>query len=133
MGERATSISDRIYPRGQHPVFGYDEDAVAAAARPFLNQKIGGDGLLSVGATVIYARRGFDAVVHLLPFTCMPEVIAKGILGRVSSESGLPVLSLSIDEQTGRAGVETRLEAMMDLAWSNRRAKEPSAEMGVVR
>jgi predicted nucleotide-binding protein (sugar kinase/HSP70/actin superfamily) len=131
--ERATSISDRIYPRGRHPVFGYDEDSVAAAARPFLNHKIGGDGLLSVGATVIYARRGFDAVVHLLPFTCMPEVIAKGILGRVSSESGLPVLSLSIDEQTGRAGVETRLEALMDLAWSNRRAKERSAEMGVVR
>ena len=125
--ERSISISDRIYPRGLHPVFGHDEKAVAAAARPYLNHKIGGDGLLSVGATVIFARGGFDAVVHLLPFTCMPEVIAKGILGRVSSEMGVPVLSLSIDEQTGRAGVETRLEALMDLAWSNRKATTPAA------
>jgi len=66
-------------------------------------------------------------VVHLLPFTCMPEVIAKGILGRVSSDMGVPVLSLSIDEQTGRAGVETRLEALLDLAWSNRKAATPAA------
>jgi predicted nucleotide-binding protein (sugar kinase/HSP70/actin superfamily) len=39
----------------------------------------------------------------------------------MSSELDIPVLSLSIDEQTGRAGVQTRLEALLDLAWSRRR------------
>ncbi|MFH1151056.1 MAG: CoA protein activase [Actinomycetota bacterium] len=118
--ERSCCISDTIYPGGRNPVFGHSDRRVARAAAPFLTHEVGGDGLLSVGATVLFARRGFDAVVHLLPFTCMPEVIAKGVLSRVSSEMDIPVLSLSIDEQTGRAGVQTRLEALLDLAWSNR-------------
>lgn len=122
--ERSVSIADTVYPFGRNPVFGYTEPTVARAAAPYLSHGVGGDGLLTVGASVIFARGGFDAIVHLLPFTCMPEVIAKGVLGRVSSELGIPILSLSIDEQTGRAGVETRLEALVDLAWS--RKKEAS-------
>ncbi|MBU1669859.1 MAG: CoA protein activase [Actinobacteria bacterium] len=118
--ERSCCISDTIYPGGRNPVFGHSDRRVARAAAPFLTHEVGGDGLLTVGAAVLFARRGFDAVVHLLPFTCMPEVIAKGVLSRVSSEMDMPVLSLSIDEQTGRAGVQTRLEALLDLAWSNR-------------
>lgn len=125
--ERSCCISDTIYPGGRNPVFGYSERQVARAASPFLTHEVGGDGLLTVGATVIFARRGFDAVVHLLPFTCMPEVIAKGVLSRVSSEMNIPVLSLSIDEQTGRAGVQTRLEALLDLAWSNRAGSKPTS------
>lgn len=122
--ERSVNIADTVYPGGRNPVFGFTDQAVAKAAFPFLSHEVGGDGLLTVGATVIFAQRGFDAVVHFLPFTCMPEVIAKGVLGRVSSELGIPVLSLSIDEQTGRAGVETRLEALLDLAWSNKRKSD---------
>ena len=121
VAERSVNISDTIYPGGRNPVFGYSDRIVARAAAPYLSHEVGGDGLLTVGATTIYARRGFDVVVHLLPFTCMPEVIAKGVLARMSSELDIPVLSLSIDEQTGRAGVETRLEALLDLAWSRRR------------
>lgn len=118
--ERSVNISDTIYPGRRNPVFGYDDRVIERAAEPYLASEVGGDGLLTVGATALFARRAFDAVVHLLPFTCMPEVIAKGVLARVSSELDIPVLSLSIDEQTGRAGVETRLEALLDLAWSRR-------------
>ncbi len=119
--ERSVHIADTVYPGGRNPVFGYSERQVARAANPYLTHEVGGDGLLSVGATAIFARRGFDAVVHFLPFTCMPEVIAKSVLFRVSEEMGIPVLSLTIDEQTGRAGIETRMEALLDLARSRRR------------
>jgi predicted nucleotide-binding protein (sugar kinase/HSP70/actin superfamily) len=54
------------------------------------------------------------------------------VLGRLSSELDLPVLSLSIDEQTGKAGVETRLEALLDLARSRSR-KRVAAGVPVVR
>lgn len=121
--ERSVHIADTVYPGGRNPVFGYSKREVARAAHPYLCHEVGGDGQLSVGATAIFARRGFDAVVHFLPFTCMPEVIAKTILARVSEEMGIPVLSLTIDEQTGRAGVETRLEALVDLARGNRRKR----------
>ena len=118
--ERSVTISDTCDPFHRNPVFGYPAHMVARMAKPYLSHEVGGDGLLTVGSSVIFAKRGFDAVVHFMPFTCMPEVIAKGVLGRVSQELDMPVLSLSIDEQTGKAGVETRLEALLDLAWSNK-------------
>lgn len=118
--ERSVNIADTVYAGSSNPVFGYSDREVARAAHPYLSHEVGGDGLLSVGAASLFSERGFDAVVHFLPFTCMPEVIAKGVLGRLSAERDFPVLSLSIDEQTGKAGVETRLEALLDLAWSKR-------------
>ena len=132
IAERCVNIADTIYPWWGNPVFGYSDRAVERAAAPFLSHEVGGDGLLSVGAAALFAKRGFDAVVHFLPFTCMPEVIAKGVLGRVSAELGIPVLSLSIDEQTGKAGVETRLEALLDLARATRKRKK-AAVVPVVR
>lgn len=84
-------------------------------ASPYLNHFVGGHGLESVGETVMYAKEGFDGVVHLGPFTCMPEIIAQSILPTVSKDLDIPVLSLSLDEHTGDAGYITRLEAFVDL------------------
>jgi predicted nucleotide-binding protein (sugar kinase/HSP70/actin superfamily) len=62
-------------------------------------------------------------VLHFFPFTCLPEIIAKMVFTRVSGELDVPILSISIDEQTGRAGMQTRLEALIDLAWSKHRSR----------
>lgn len=85
------------------------------AAVPYLNHFVGGHGQESVGSTVLYSRRGFDGVIQLFPFTCMPEIVAQSILPGVSFDLGIPVLTLIVDEQTGEAGVITRLEAFVDL------------------
>ena len=50
-----------------------------------------------------------------MPFTCIPEIVARSILPRVSRALGIPVMSLILDEQTGLAGVLTRLEVFVDL------------------
>ncbi|GFP25823.1 hypothetical protein HKBW3S25_01304, partial [Candidatus Hakubella thermalkaliphila] len=60
-------------------------------------------------------------VIHLLPFACMPEITARSVLSRVSRDLVLPILSLSLDEQTGKAGIITRLEAFVDLLARRRR------------
>ena len=93
------------------------------AAAPYLNHFIGGHGWESVGDTVRYARRGFDGVVHILPFTCTPEIVAQSILPTVSREQGIPLISFSLDEQSGEAGFMTRLEAFLDLL-RQRKTKE---------
>jgi predicted nucleotide-binding protein (sugar kinase/HSP70/actin superfamily) len=85
------------------------------AAAPFLNEHIGGHALENVGLTVIGKRKGIDGVIHLFPFTCMPEIVAQGILAKVGDSLDLPVLSLIVSEQTGEAGMKTRLEAFLDL------------------
>jgi predicted nucleotide-binding protein (sugar kinase/HSP70/actin superfamily) len=45
----------------------------------------------------------------------MPEVIAKNIMPKVSKNVDMSVLTLAYDEQTGEAGIVTRLEAFIDL------------------
>ncbi|MBZ4655320.1 MAG: hypothetical protein JG781_2679 [Peptococcaceae bacterium] len=93
----------------------HHEEEVIKAARPYLRQMIGGHGINSVGETVLFSRRGFDGVIQLAPFSCIPEIVAKGILPQVSRDTGIPVLTVFLDEQTGKAGLQTRLEAFVDL------------------
>ncbi len=84
-------------------------------AKPYLKRFVGGEGIDSVGSTIRYAQEGFDGVVHLYPFTCMPEIVAKGVLQAVSRDFDIPVLHLAIDEHSGEAGLVTRVEAFVDV------------------
>jgi len=95
-------------------------------ARPYLGHYVGGHGIKSVGQTVNLANMAYDGIVHVFPFSCMPEVIAKNILPYISQREGIPVLSLAFDEQSGLAGIHTRLEAFVDLL-RYRRARQPSS------
>jgi predicted nucleotide-binding protein (sugar kinase/HSP70/actin superfamily) len=87
--------------------------AVHEAAMPYLKRDVGGDGWESVGEKVVYARNGYDGVVHLAPFTCMPEIVAQNIMP--STKEDIPVLTVLYDEQMARPGMITRLEAFVDL------------------
>ncbi len=100
------------------------ERNVKKAARPFFNEMCGGHGRESVGNAVLYAKRGFDGVIQLSPFTCIPEIVAKSVLPAVAKKYDISVLSLSLDEQTGKAGLRTRLEAFVDLLFKKKQKKE---------
>ena len=89
--------------------------SVKDAAAPYIPLCIGGHGQETVGHTVLYAKEGYDGVVQLAPFTCIPEIVARTILNRVSRVHNIPVLTFFLDEQTGKAGMSTRLEAFTDL------------------
>ncbi|MBC7217621.1 MAG: hypothetical protein H5U36_05605 [Candidatus Caldatribacterium sp.] len=97
-------------------------------AQPYLKRFVGGEGIDSVGSAIRYAQEGFDGVVHLYPFTCMPEIVAKGILQAVSRDFDLPILHLAIDEHSGEAGLVTRVEAFVDVLerrkWEKKRRLE---------
>ena len=100
--------------------FGINEkNRIHKAARPYLKRDIGGDGWESVGEKVLHAKE-YDGIVHLAPFTCMPEIIAQNIMP--STREKIPVLTILCDEQIAKAGVLTRLEAFVDLLIRKRRA-----------
>ncbi|MCK4594124.1 hypothetical protein KAU45_06440 [bacterium] len=98
---------------------------IARASRRFLSFWVGGDGRESIGESVMYAQAGYDGVIQLSPFTCIPEIVAKSILPRLVSEYGMAVLSLDIDESSGRAGLQTRLEAYVNMLWRKRGPVQP--------
>lgn len=93
----------------------------------YLGHTVGGHGLETVGSTIIYAEQGFDGVIQLLPFTCMPEIVAQSILPRVSADLGIPVMTLIVDEMSGEAGMVTRLEAFTDLLARKKEFREGTA------
>lgn len=100
---------------------------VHQAARPFIPLCIGGHGRETVGHTIVYAQHGYDGVIQLAPFTCIPEIVARTVLTTVSARYNIPVLTFFLDEQTGKAGMTTRLEAFVDLM---RRKKWPTLAAG---
>jgi len=91
-------------------------------APPYLNAFVGGHAQETVGSTVEYARRDYDGVVQVAPLTCMPEIVAHSILPAVKRDYDIPTLTFYLDEQAGEAGIQTRLEAFIDLLVA-RRAK----------
>jgi predicted nucleotide-binding protein (sugar kinase/HSP70/actin superfamily) len=99
--------------------FGVNEkDRIHKAALPYLKRDIGGDGWESVGEKVLHARE-YDGLVHLAPFTCMPEIVAQNIMPK--TRENIPVLTILCDEQLTKTGMLTRLEAFVDLLKYRRR------------
>ena len=90
-------------------------------ALPYIKRSVGGEGQRTIAHTIEFAEENFDGVIHLLPFTCMPEIVAEGVLGKVSRDYNIPVLTLSIDEQAGIAGITTRIEAFIDMLKARKR------------
>ncbi|GAW91358.1 CoA protein activase [Calderihabitans maritimus] len=88
---------------------------VKKLAVPHLNSFVGGHGRETVGCTVRFAREGFQGVIQVAPLTCMPEIVAHSILPGVGRQENIPVMTFYVDEQSGEAGIVTRLEAFLDL------------------
>jgi predicted nucleotide-binding protein (sugar kinase/HSP70/actin superfamily) len=90
-------------------------DTIKAAARPYLGTEVGGHGHVSIGLTALAKQENIDGIIHLMPFTCMPEIVAQNILVRLSQQFDVPVLTFILTDQTGEAGFETRVEAFLDI------------------
>lgn len=84
-------------------------------AKPYLSRDIGGDALESVSDVAYANERGVDGIIHISPFTCMPEIMSQNIFPSMRENCDIPILTLIMDEQSGRAGYITRLEAFVDL------------------
>ncbi len=102
-------------------------------AKDYMKRAIGGECIETVGDTVYAAKNGIDGIIHLMPFSCMPEIVSQNILSKVSKNENIPVLTLVLDEQTGKAGYITRVEAFVDLVkrkrMRNKNNKQESVEV----
>jgi predicted nucleotide-binding protein (sugar kinase/HSP70/actin superfamily) len=91
------------------------ERRVMKHSRPYLKYTIQGHGTETVARTNELIKEGFDGIIHIKPFGCMPEVSAMSVLHRISREKKFPIIYFSFDEQTSETGVKTRLEAFYDM------------------
>ena len=65
-----------------------------------------------LGSTVLWKDK-VDGIVLVSAFPCGPDSMTSELLAR--RIKGVPILNLVLDEQTGMAGVETRLESFLDI------------------
>jgi len=100
-------------------------------AKPYLMRDIGGDSLECVSDVVYAQERGKDGIIHLSPFTCMPEIMSQNIFPAMREDCDIPILALIMDEQTGRAGYITRIEAFVDLMRRRKRKLQNSAQQKI--
>jgi predicted nucleotide-binding protein (sugar kinase/HSP70/actin superfamily) len=97
---------------------------VVRAGHRYLERDVGGFARSTIGEASVMAEEEVDGLIHVSPFNCTPEMVAQSALVKLQREKGMPVLNLTFDEQTGRAGMMTRLEALIDMLWSARRNKK---------
>ncbi|HHY25613.1 MAG TPA: CoA protein activase [Desulfitobacterium dehalogenans] len=96
--------------QGYRPIKSY-----YSLAKPYLNHFVGGHAQETIGAAIQFAQEGYEGIVQLLPLGCMPEIVASSILPKIQEDYGIPIMTLTVDEHTGKAGVQTRIEAFVDL------------------
>jgi predicted nucleotide-binding protein (sugar kinase/HSP70/actin superfamily) len=125
--ERSVYLTDWISPSSKNIVSGHCSKEVESNAERYLSHWVGGEGQATIGHALIFSQKKFDGLIHLFPFTCMPEIIAQSILPKLSRDLDIPYLTLIFDEQTGRSGVVTRLEAFLDLLISKKKSNKQIA------
>jgi len=106
-------------------IFPWKDWLIQRKINPYLRSTVGGHGRDAIYEMLHYIKEDFDGIIHLLPMACMPEVTVRPILEKIHQESGIPFLSLSLDEQVAEAGINTRLEAFIDVVKSYYQNKKP--------
>lgn len=102
-------------------VLNQEKQKLSKFTRKYLKRDVGGHALESLGKKITGASE-YDGLIHLMPFGCLPEIIAENIM--LKTEEKLPVLTIACDEKLGEAGLITRLEAFVDLLWNRRNSNE---------
>ncbi len=125
---RSTFFSEYMQMASYLNVLNRDKKNLAKYAYPYMRRDVGGHGMESMAEKVHLAQEGFDGLVHVVPFTCMPETIAQNIMP--VTEENLPVLTMVCDEQISQTGILTRLEAFVDLLERRRRANHSYSRIG---
>ena len=121
---RKNTIEAWIGPITRLKIFGdsfKEEKDIEDAAHQYLAHSVGGEGQITVGNVVLAHEEGLDGAIQVIPFTCMPEIVAETILKKVSEDLNFPTLTLIYDEQTGEEGFNTRIEAFIDLLKKRRK------------
>ncbi|MDN5344812.1 MAG: hypothetical protein PWQ18_924 [Clostridia bacterium] len=73
-------------------------------------------------ALYLMEQASIDGLIHLTAFGCGPDSLVGDLAERYAHRRSKPFLLLTLDEHTGEAGLNTRLEAFMDMLKRRRTA-----------
>ena len=112
--ERSQYLTDWI-KENSFPFLGKELEEIEKKGEEFIEIEIGGHAQGNLGYAVNFKEKDFDGIIHLKPFGCLPELVSQSVMDDFSEKYEIPVLTISIDEQTADANVLTRVEAFLDM------------------
>ncbi|MFH1647957.1 MAG: acyl-CoA dehydratase activase [Chloroflexota bacterium] len=89
--------------------------AILDKGHTYLTPAVEGEAILSMGRVVEYAEHGFNGIVNIIPFGCMPGTIVSLLLHQFRLDHRLPVLNVVV-EGTKDPGESIRFEAFIQQA-----------------
>jgi predicted nucleotide-binding protein (sugar kinase/HSP70/actin superfamily) len=94
-------ISPLLDIAGDHKVSHLDE---VLQKDDLFSFEVGTEACLSIAGILEYAKEGFNGVVNVYPFTCMPSTATSAIINPVMNKMGVPYLDTPYDSsfQPGR-------------------------------
>lgn len=112
-------------------LFGQNHKRALKKVSRYLWHDVGANSVDNVSLSRRYAQKGYDGIIHMKSFGCIPELNAEPALMNLSRNWGIPILSLSFDSHTSETGILTRLEAFSDMILMKREEKhEPNGKLG---
>ncbi len=90
-------------------------ETVVGHAEPYISEAYRGEPVLTVGKAIDYANAGFDGIVNVMPFSCMPGTMVSSVSPQVRHDHGIPWINLTFDGQE-QMHLRTRLEAFLHQA-----------------
>ncbi len=95
-------LSDRQEP---------DVQTMIDKAKPYINEAIRGEAVLTVGRAICFIDQGAKMIVNVAPFGCMPGTVSSIILKNLAMIYSTPMVSLYYD---GYVGFDTQLEQYLN-------------------
>lgn len=81
----------------------------------YMPYSIGGYSKETIEEALNSKKKHYDGIIQIFPVGCMPEIVAKSVLGQMAREEGIKVMTVIFDEMGGEAGYLTRIEAFVDM------------------
>ncbi|MFW6035179.1 MAG: hypothetical protein ACOCRZ_02875 [Halothermotrichaceae bacterium] len=81
----------------------------------YLHPAPSGTEIFTCAHAAEFIQEGFDGLIHIYAFGCLPQTAVKPILKNMCKEESMPLLSISIGDKFNETGIENRLEAFIDL------------------
>ena len=72
----------------------------------------------------LFENRKVDGIIHVTAFGCGPDFIVDKLMEIDAKKHNMPFLTVTIDEHTGQEGLNTRLEAFVDMLKIKKAKKE---------
>jgi predicted nucleotide-binding protein (sugar kinase/HSP70/actin superfamily) len=112
-----------------------DNPGKGASSTPYLKRKCDGylhdkpDGteILTCAHAVCFADEGFDGILHIHAFGCLPQAAVLPALQKISRDRKIPLLSVSIGDRMDLSSLDTRIEAFIDILMASTKTREENA------